>query len=57
MGYGTATNAWVVGAAAPAPTTGDSIARSPDGASSNDDGDDFHVTTTPTPGLANDITP
>jgi hypothetical protein len=58
MGYGTATNAWVAGAAAaPAPPAGDSIARSPDGASSSDDGDDFHVTTTPTAGGENVITP
>ncbi len=53
VGYGTATNAFVEGAAAPAPPNGESIARTPNGTDTNHNDLDFVVATTPTPGAAN----
>ncbi|HET9931090.1 MAG TPA: lamin tail domain-containing protein, partial [Polyangiaceae bacterium] len=52
LGYGNASNAFVEGAAALAPTLGTSIGRVPDGADSNDNWHDF-AGTTPTPGAPN----
>lgn len=53
VGYGTASNAFVQGSAAPAPTSGKSIARTPNGSRAhNDNSLDFTVAT-PTPGAAN----
>jgi lamin tail-like protein len=57
LGWGTATNAFVVGSPAPAPrdraAPGRSVARSPDGSSHGDNAGDFAVTDQPTPGAAN----
>jgi len=53
VGYGTATNAFVEGAAAPAPPNGQSIARKPNGTDSNHNDVDFAVAVTPTPRAAN----
>jgi len=53
VGYGTATNAFVEGAAAPAPAAGSSIARIPDGSDTDQNGTDWTVTATITPGTAN----
>jgi hypothetical protein len=53
VGYGTATNALVEGAAAPAPPDGQSIARIPNGVDSNHNNLDFSVATTSTPRAAN----
>ena len=53
VGYGTATNAFIEGAAAPAPPNGESIARTPNGADSNHNDVDFAVAATPTPRAAN----
>ena len=53
VGYGTATNAFVEGAAAPAPPSNQSIARTPDGTDSDHNATDFAVATTPTPRAAN----
>ena len=53
VGYGTATNAFVEGAAAPAPPSGESIARTPNGTDTNHNDADFAVATTPTPRAAN----
>lgn len=53
VGYGTATNAFVHGSAAPAPASGKSISRTPNGAHThNDDALDF-VAGTPTAGASN----
>jgi len=52
LGWGTATNAFVRGSPAPAPPTGKSAARHPDGADSGDNGVDFAVSP-PTPGAQN----
>jgi Lamin Tail Domain/Collagen triple helix repeat (20 copies) len=57
VGYGTATNAFVRGTAAPAPPTvaapGNSDVRLPDGHETGDNSADFSVSTTPTPRAAN----
>jgi hypothetical protein len=53
VGYGNATNAFVEGAAAPAPPAGDSIARTPNGTDTDHNNSDFVVATTPTPRAAN----
>jgi hypothetical protein len=53
VGYGTATNAFVEGAAATAPPNGQSIARTPNGTDSNHNDVDFAVAMTPTPRAAN----
>ncbi|HEY2743555.1 MAG TPA: lamin tail domain-containing protein [Polyangia bacterium] len=54
MGYGSGTtNALVEGAPAAAPASGQSIARTPNGADSNHNDADFAVATTPTPRAAN----
>jgi hypothetical protein len=57
IGYGTATNAFVEAHAAPAPPAtappGSSDIRLPDGHDTNDNGADFAVTATATPGAAN----
>jgi lamin tail-like protein/collagen triple helix repeat protein len=57
VGYGTATNAFVEGAAAPAPPVmtapGSSDVRLPDGHDTNDNGADFGVSAAPTPRAAN----
>lgn len=53
VGYGTATNAFVEGAAAAAPANGQSIARIPNGVDSGHNNLDFAVATTPTPRAAN----
>ncbi|HEX8951551.1 MAG TPA: lamin tail domain-containing protein [Polyangia bacterium] len=53
VGYGTAANAFVEGAAAPAPASGQSIARKPNGTDTNNNAADFAVATTPTPRAAN----
>ena len=57
VGYGTATNAFVRGSAAPAPpntaTPGNSDVRLPDGHETGDNSADFSVSTTPTPRAAN----
>jgi hypothetical protein len=52
VGYGTATNAYVEGSAAPAPPSGSSIARLPDRVDTNDNGADFKIAT-PTPRAVN----
>jgi hypothetical protein len=56
-GWGTATNAFVEGSAAPAPPTtaapGSSIVRKPDGRDTNDNSTDFTVATTATPRAPN----
>jgi len=53
VGYGSATNAFVEGAAAAAPPNGQSIARTPNGTDKNNNATDFAVATTPTPRAAN----
>ena len=57
VGYGTATNAFVRGTAAPAPPNaaapGNSDVRLPDGHETGDNSADFSVSTTPTPKAAN----
>ena len=53
VGYGTATNAFVESAAAPAPPNGESIARTPNGTDTDHNSADFVVATTPTPRAAN----
>ena len=57
VGYGTATNIFVEGTAAPAPTVvappGRSIGRLPNGVDTNVNASDFHVTTAVTPRAAN----
>ena len=59
VGYGTATNSFVETVAAPMPVTapspGNSIARSPNGADTNNNKTDFKTTTKDTPGAANVI--
>ncbi len=56
-GWGTAANALVEGAPAPAPPAtaapGSSIARSPDGHDTNVNADDFTISSTATPGAGN----
>ncbi len=52
VGWGTATNQFVSGTVAPAPGTGESIARYPDGEGVKDNGVDFAVAV-PTPGAKN----
>ena len=53
VGWGAATNAIVETAAAPAPPSGQSIARVPDGHDSDDNSHDFVIAAQPTPGAAN----
>jgi hypothetical protein len=57
LGYGTATNAFVEAHAAPPPPAtaapGSSDVRLPDGADTDDNGVDFTVTASPTPGAPN----
>jgi hypothetical protein len=57
VGWGTATNAFVEGTVAPAPPTapapGKSDGRHPDGHDTNDNGADFTVVETPSPGGGN----
>jgi uncharacterized protein len=57
VGWGTATNALVEGSAAPAPPAtaapGSSIVRIPDGHDTNANDADFAISSTPTPGAAN----
>jgi hypothetical protein len=57
VGWGTATNAFVEGAVAPAPPVaaapGDSDGRHPDGHDTDDNAADFAVMETPTPGAGN----
>jgi hypothetical protein len=57
VGYGTATNAFVETRPAPAPpataSPGSSGIRLPDGTDTNDNGADFRLTATPTPGAPN----
>jgi hypothetical protein len=53
VGYGTATNAFVQGSAAPAPAASQSIERLPDGHDTGNNGSDFTVGASPTPGAAN----
>ncbi len=53
VGYGTATNAFVEGTAAPAPAAGASIGRLPDGTDTNQNAADWAPATTPTPGAPN----
>jgi hypothetical protein len=53
MGWGTATNAFVRVAPAPAETTGDTISRVPNGADSGNDSVDFMGNQVPTPGAPN----
>ena len=57
VGYGTATNAFVETRPAPAPPStavpGSSDIRLPDGTDTEDNGADFTVTATPTPGVPN----
>jgi hypothetical protein len=57
IGYGTATNAFVETSPAPAPPAtaapGSSVIRRPDGKDTNDNGADFAVTASPTPGAPN----
>lgn len=57
VGYGTATNAFIESAPAPAPPTttppGSSIGRLPNGTDSNDNSIDFKVTASPTPRAPN----
>ena len=57
VGYGTATNAFVRGSAAPAPPNaaapGNSDVRLPDGHETGDNSADFSVSTSPTPRAAN----
>jgi hypothetical protein len=57
IGYGTVTNAFVETSPAPAPPAtappGSSVIRRPDGKDTNDNGADFAVTASPTPGAPN----
>jgi hypothetical protein len=53
VGYGDATNAFVEGAAAPAPDVAKSIERIPDGNDSGNNAKDFSVAAKPTPGKPN----
>jgi hypothetical protein len=53
VGYGTATNAFVEGAAAPAAAAGASIGRLPDGADTDQNAADWIPMATPTPGAPN----
>jgi hypothetical protein len=53
VGWGTAANALVETAPAPAPAAGQSIARVPDGHDSDDNSRDFMIAAQPTPGAAN----
>jgi uncharacterized protein len=53
MGYGSATGAWVKGTAAVKPPASQSVARKPDGTDTGDNGADFQLATTPTPGRPN----
>ena len=53
VGWGTAANAFVETAPAPAPAAAQSIARRPDGRDSDDNSQDFAVAITPSPGAAN----
>jgi hypothetical protein len=56
VAYGTAAGGFAESTAAPAPPTttgGASISRLPNGADTDDNSADFHVTNTPTPGAAN----
>jgi hypothetical protein len=53
VGWGTATNALVETAPAPAPAAGQSIARAPDGSDSDDNSKDFKVAAVPSPGAPN----
>ena len=53
VGYGNATNAFVETAAASAPASGQSIARTPSGHDTDDNSADFAVAASPTPGAAN----
>jgi hypothetical protein len=53
VGWGTASNAFVEGAAAPVPQPGQSIARVPDGHDSDHNQSDFTVAAVPTPGAPN----
>jgi predicted extracellular nuclease len=53
VGYGTATNMFVEGAAAAAPANDQSLARIPSGVDSNHNDLDFMVATTPTPRATN----
>jgi Lamin Tail Domain/Collagen triple helix repeat (20 copies) len=57
VGYGTATNAFVEGSAAPAPPVtaapGSSAVRSPDGHDTNDNSADFTLRSAPTPRASN----
>jgi hypothetical protein len=53
VGWGTATNAFVEAAAAPAPAAGSSIGRLPDGADTDDNAADWEVTAGLTPGVPN----
>jgi trimeric autotransporter adhesin len=57
MGFGTATNAFIEGTRIGAHVSGQSIARSPDGADTNDNSADFVVTGNRTPGAANPAPP
>ena len=53
VGWGTATNAFVEGAVAPAPGDGQSIARTPNGTDTNHNDTDFQIAATPTPKASN----
>jgi hypothetical protein len=53
IAYGTATNAFVEGSPAPAPPSGKSVARTPNGSHANHDQSLDCVVGTPTPGAAN----
>ncbi|HZS36158.1 MAG TPA: lamin tail domain-containing protein [Polyangia bacterium] len=53
VGYGTATNAFVKGSAAPAPAASQSIERLPDGRDNGNNATDFTIGAMPTPGAAN----
>jgi hypothetical protein len=53
VGYGNATNAFVMVSPAPAPSADDSIERFPDGTNNHNNSVDFIVTTTPTPRATN----
>jgi len=56
VGWGTATNTFVEGSPAPAPSAGQSIARMPDGHDTNDNSTDFTIISSPTtPGAANPL--
>lgn len=53
VGYGTATNAFVETAAAPAPASSKSAGRTPNGVDTDDNSADFTVADVPSPGAAN----